>query len=104
MYLQIKRKIEIFQLNKTSDLVNKSLQCGLLSFTFGSSRRFGYPHGTISTFFFSIIRSQENLSLICFRVTLQMIDAICGWSHRGVEVSGVNDVGFWKPVGGIGQF
>lgn len=32
-----------------------------------------------------------------------MVNAICGWSHRGVEVSWVNDVGFWKPVAGVRQ-
>lgn len=32
-----------------------------------------------------------------------MVNAICGWSHRGVEVSWINDVRFWEPVAGVRQ-
>lgn len=99
--IQQKNTEKLFQNN--SDLVIKFVQNCLFNFTFSSSRRFSYPDCAIPTFFFSIIRSQENFPLICFRIALQMVNAICGWSHRGVEVSRVNDVGFWEPVAGVRQ-
>lgn len=72
--------------------------------TFSSSRGLGYPHCTLSTFFFSVIGGQENLPLICLGIVLQMADAVRSRSNRCVEVSGIDDVGFWKPVTGVRQF
>lgn len=71
--------------------------------TFSSSRRLGYPHCALPTFFFRVIRGQENFSLIRLGIALQMANAICGWSNRGVEVSRIDDVGFWQPITGVGQ-
>lgn len=71
--------------------------------TFGSSRGLGYPHSTLPTFFFRVVRGQKNFPLICLGVALQMANAICCWSNWGVEVSGVDDIGLWEPVRGVGQ-
>ena len=75
----------------------------MTDFTFSSSRRLGYPHCTLATFFFRVIGGQENFPLICLGIVLQMADSICSWSDRGVEVSGIDDVGFWKPITRVGQ-
>lgn len=72
-------------------------------FTFSSSWWLGYPHCALSAFFFRVIRGQEDFSLICFRIALQMAKAVRRWSNRGVEISGIDDVGFREPVTGIRQ-
>lgn len=71
--------------------------------TFSSSRRLGYPNCPVPTFFFSMIRGQKHLTLICFGIALQMADTISSWSNRGVEVGGIDDVRLWKPVTGVSQ-
>lgn len=50
-----------------------------------------------------MIGGQENFPLIRLGIVLQMANAIRSWSYRGVEVSGIDDVGFREPVTGVGQ-
>ncbi len=75
----------------------------IIDFTFGSSRRLGYPYCALPTFFFRVIGDQENFPLISLGIVLQMANAIGSWSNRGVQVGGIDDVGFWEPVTGVGQ-
>lgn len=50
-----------------------------------------------------MIGSQENFPLVSFGIVLQMADTIGSWSNRGVEISWIDDVGFWEPARGVGQ-
>lgn len=56
----------------------------IVDFTFGSSRRLGYPHCALSIFFFRVVGGQENFPLISLGIVFQMANAICSWSNRGV--------------------
>lgn len=75
----------------------------IIDFTFSSSRRLGYPHCALPTFFFRVVGGQENFPFIRLGIVLQMANAIRSWSNRGVEVSRIDDVGFWEPVTGVGE-